>query len=299
MSLKSISNEALPWKVGNHQKPQLEDPKSHPYYYYNRFEPRESPCVSVSARPRNWYPSAQPRRPVDLSLTTDDIEGSRPRATAFVTKRQTNPLDPEYKLPSHSAPPNLTPPQLKGVNPTNFIADIKGTHPRRLHPENSRTQSLDVSSRKFRPLRGGGPDTLDVRDINSLDQRTCVSRNTDPLDPSYMVSLTNGTALQIGQPLPESKTTIMGIVSDSKPRKRMRDHPIPPLDPIEGSSPQRYVGVLKHSSLDDSPVFTRAPVTGSRAGSLTRGIVSKRVTNPLDPSYIFLDGKEGMHVTTF
>jgi len=291
MSLKSIANDVLPWRSDIHSKPPCDDPKSHPYYYYKAFAPRNAQEPSNSARPRTWYPMAQPRRPVDLSLTTDDIEGSRPRVTHFVTKRCTNPLDPEYKLSSHAAQAVPTVPQLKGAIPTNFIADIEGTHPRRLHREQVRAPSLTVSSRNFRPLRGGGLSSLDVRDINmSADSKTRVSRITDPLDPSYKVSAVNGTALQVSSQVPNGLSAVIGPIEDSKPLKRIRDNPIPPPDPIEGSSPQRYVGVLKHSSLGTFPALTRAPATGSRAGSLNRGIVSRRVTNPLDPCYTFLDG---------
>jgi hypothetical protein len=293
MSLQTIDNDMLPWKSCSKQLPRIDDPKSHPFYHYKCFGPRVPPTVGNSGRPRVWYPSSQFNRPVDLSLTTDDIEGSRPRVLSFVTKRSTNPLSPEYTLPSHQALPAVHPPSLKGALPTNYISDIDGTHPRLLHRERSRTQSCESSSRNMRRPRGGGVSSLDVRDINTPSPSRLCPRNTNPLDPSYVISATNHLAVESASSL--SPITI-GPIKDSKPRRRVPERFNAVRESIEGCSPQRYVGTLRHSSLDSVPPLTHAaPITGTVSGSLRRGFVSKRSTNPLEPAYTLLDGTIDIH----
>jgi hypothetical protein len=285
----------LPWKSSAHQLPRIDDPKSHPFYHYKCFAPRSTLPPTMSGRPRVWYPSAQANRPVDLSLTTDDIEGSRPRVFPFVTKRSTNPLTPDYTLPSHHALPPIHFPALKGTLPTNYVSDIDGTYPKVLHRLRSRTQSCETSSRYMRRPRGGGISRLDVRDINTPSPPRPGPRNTNPLDPSYVISATNGMAIESFS-TPGPSTITIGPIKDSKPSKRIPEQFNFCQERIEGSSPQRYVGTLKHSSLDSVPPLTHAaPITGTAPGSLRRGFVSKRSTNPLEPVYKLLDGTVDIH----
>jgi hypothetical protein len=292
MSLKTLPNDPLPWKVRPHSNLHIEDPKSHPFYHYHAFGPRLEIPLGASAKPHVWYPANKMNRPVDLSLTTDDIEGTKPRALHFATKRMTNPLDPEYHLPSNpvSNPEKIA--SLKGALPTNFTGDITGAHPRRLHVERSRSVDPETSSRRFSHPRANGKNTLDVNDINfPTPLRPLASRQTDPLDPVYVISAINSTALPTTTTINPAKSTV-GPIEGSKPRRRIAEHDHSSnTSPIEGSSPQRYVGTLKHSSTQSLPSpIGRVPATGTRSGSLKRGLVSRRITNPLDPLYTLLDG---------
>jgi hypothetical protein len=127
-----------------------------------------------------------------------------------------------------------------------------------------------------------------VRDINRSPTAEVRPRGTDPLDPVYLVSSLNGTALQ-GEN--QTSPVLLGPIEKSKPRPSIRSISVPPKDTPIGSSPQRYVGCLPHTSVGaGKPLYELAIPTGSRAGTLKRGMITRRNTNPLDPAYSLLDG---------
>jgi hypothetical protein len=240
------------------------------------------------------------RRPLDLSLSTEDIDGAKPRRKAFVTKRCTDPLNPEYKLPSYETAPVSARPEPVGFVPTNFIADIDKSGPRRLHKalEGSRL-TMDISDipytkphyrRTLRPIPADGlSNTLDVKDINQGSHRVAPSRVTNPLDPEYAVSNLNGII-----PCKTEKgvsPVVVGPIENSKPRvlHNVRAFNEPVI--LTGSRPQRYVGCIPHSSMETSTIpRPNVQPTGSRANTLHRGIKTRRCTNPLEPSYSLLNG---------
>ena len=247
---------------------------------------------------RHFYSTNGLNRPLDLSLTTEDIDGARPRRRCFTTNRCTDPLDPEYHLPSFKAAPPHEVPVPIGTIPTNFVADIVGPRRSRLRAVSS--GPLDVSDipyaqpshyRRFvRPLKEGPlTDTMAVQDINQGSGRILPPRGTDPLEPEYVISTKNTWKLSDETPTERLPITI-GPVEASKPRKLARKA-MPVQAVVEGSQPQRYIGRVPHSSIGDAYDTYRKPVpTGSGAGSLKRGIVTKRSVNPLDPNYSLLNG---------
>ena len=81
------------------------------------------PLRVAGQRSRTFYPE-NPRRPRDISLTTFDIDGARPKKTKHKGVRHTDPLQPEYILPScqENRPP--TPRRFSGRH-TNDISDIE------------------------------------------------------------------------------------------------------------------------------------------------------------------------------
>lgn len=248
--------------------------------------------------PRPIYPVIGLNRPLDLSLTTEDIDGAKSRKRAFTTKRCTDPLDPHYKLPSYEICPVAIKPEPVGTIPTNYVADIDRCHPRLIHrPRAVSLDTLDVSDipfaqpgyrrSQYRRISGRVPDQLSVQDINNGSSRALRARNTNPLDPVYILSTKDTWKGR------ESPSESIGPISESKPRLRVNNAlPVHSQGSIEGSSPQRFVGCLPHSSLGkgDHPIRAPAIPTGSRSGSLRRGLVTKRETNPLDPNYFLLDG---------
>lgn len=249
--------------------------------------------------PRTHYPQIGLNRPLDLSLTTEDIDGARPRRRAFTTKRCTDPLDPYYKLPSYEECPPVESPQPIGTIPTNYVGDIEKCHPRAVHRARAvSNDSLNISDipfakpgyRRSHHLRIATrfPDQLSVQDINEGGSRHLKARNTNPLDPVYEISTKN--TWKGGN---EGSGSI-GPIEMSKPRSRVNlSSPAHVQEKIEGSSPQRFVGCIAQSSLGECGI-TRPPAplpSGSRSGSLKRGVVTKRTTNPLDPNYCLLDGK--------
>ncbi len=58
------------------------------------------PAEKISAQ-RTYYPNVL-RRPRDLSLTTGDIYGTRPKKQGPKSKRRTDPLQPLYEMPGHA-----------------------------------------------------------------------------------------------------------------------------------------------------------------------------------------------------
>jgi len=235
-------------------------------------------------------------RPRDLSLTTEDIVGARPRVGVFVSNRHTNPLDPQYSLPAFKTIPTPGEHPLVGSIPTNFISDIPGTAPIKLHRSLSgdfdRFSNLDIRNSRPKQLirqskKSGSFDPLDVSDINHrVDFPLPRPRNTNPLEPVYVVPEWNGVLS------PTNSSMTIGPIPDSKPSKLIPETRHEKLPPIEKNSPQRYVGIVPHSSLQKEPVITRAIPTGSRASTLKKGVVSRRQTHPLSPDYVLLDGRK-------
>ena len=146
--------------------------------------------------------------------------------------------------------------------------------------------------RNIRPVPISGlSNPLDVRDINRGDRQMLNPRRTNPLDPVYTVSTKNGMAVP-GTVGGDSSPATIGDIADSKPRKLIRNLSVPACAPIDKSTPQRYVGCLPHSSVGAGGILRPGGMpTGSRVGSLKRGLVTKRAVDPLDPNYRLLDGQ--------
>ena len=250
-------------------------------------------------RPRSLYPSHGLNRPLDLSLTTEDIDGARSRKRSFTTKRCTDPLEPVYKLPSFQPPPILVPPEPVGTLPTNWTADISGSRPRILHRAiQGKISNLDVSDiagtqssccpRKERSVHGSTKtDSLDVYDINAGSYRGHRTRSVNPLDPVYLISNVSNWTSQRAEP------SFIGPIEKSRPRQLIPTKSTETRGDVTGSHPQRFVGRLPNSSTGEPKIqlWEKPLPTASVHGSLKKGIVTKRITDPLDPGYHMLDGK--------
>ena len=249
---------------------------------------------------RSFYGANGLNRPLDMSLTTEDIEGARPRKRSFTTNRCTDPLDPVYHLPSYTAPPPAQVRAPVGTIPTNYVADIPFSRPKPAHVRTISLDSLNVTDIEYaqpshyrrcvRPLLGEGlTNSMNVSDINAGDHHRIAARGTNPLEPQYLVSTKNMWKASGGVPT-SRPPMLIGDVEASKPRRLERAY-VPPHEEVEGSHPQRFIGRVPHSSIGDAYDTYRKPVpTGSGAGSLKRGIVTKRSINPLDPNYSLLTG---------
>jgi hypothetical protein len=239
----------------------------------------------------------QHNRPLDLSLTTEDIDGARSRKKGFVTKRCTDPLDPLYALPTCTPPPAVMIPELIGGLPTNFTADIDGSAPRKLFRAMSQPRDpLDISdiemsqnsksSLRLRRISKRPSNSLDVADINLDGNRKLAFRGTNPLDPEYAISTKS-----MWNPTSGTGPIRIGPIEKARPKIVKSREPSPKV-PVTGANPQRYVGQLRHSSVGPCSINIEAkPLpTASGSGTLKKGIVTNRSVNPLDPNYLLLDG---------
>jgi hypothetical protein len=98
---------------------------------------------------------------------------------------------------------------------------------------------------------------------------------------------------------------VIGEVPQSKPRKLQWDNGEPHFslltEDIAGSQPQRWVGSVPFNIYDPpekKPIISfhePQDIPGTQVGSLRKGIVTGRMTNPLNPRYTMLDGPAKMH----
>lgn len=272
-------------------------------------------------RARTYY-APMDRRPRDLSLTTADIEYAQSKASKFRGNRHTDPICPNYELPSTHMRP-ITPPRWNGRH-THDVSDIEKCHPKVRIPTRNYVRdpndasdieyaSANYQERVHRRTRGGKPDiTMNVKDINQTKKLHYAPRQTCPLDPQYKVSTTATTSLhtkyneELGRSdvnLHSKEGEIHGHVHGSKPRKLQWDNGEPQFslmrEDIAGTVPQRWIGSVPINIYDPpevKPVISHHDphdIPGAQVGTLKKGIEGSRragSTNPLNPRYKMLDG---------
>jgi hypothetical protein len=131
------------------------------------------------------------RTPVDI-MSVSDIQGSAPRIHRNLphSHRHTNPLMPEYQLPSKEPIPPL---EVKFVYDGTNFDDIPGVHPRSLKstkPPKDVLKLSDIPGARPRPrvryAERPPKDILAVTDINN-DGKWRTARRIDPLNPVYRI----------------------------------------------------------------------------------------------------------------
>eukprot|EP00413_Alexandrium_margalefii_P004906 CAMPEP_0204521540 /NCGR_PEP_ID=MMETSP0661-20131031/5839_1 /ASSEMBLY_ACC=CAM_ASM_000606 /TAXON_ID=109239 /ORGANISM="Alexandrium margalefi, Strain AMGDE01CS-322" /LENGTH=240 /DNA_ID=CAMNT_0051527143 /DNA_START=48 /DNA_END=767 /DNA_ORIENTATION=+ len=150
--------------------------------------------VHAGGRARTYY-APMDRRPRDMSLTTADVEYAQPRVASTKGNRHTDPVCPQYELPSSFQRPP-TPPRFNGRH-TNDISDIEHSRPKVRHPERrcardpNEVRDIEYASANYQermlrhPPRPRADRSLDVRDI--LEEKRLPPRDTNPLEPMYRV----------------------------------------------------------------------------------------------------------------
>jgi hypothetical protein len=122
-------------------------------------------------------------------MKVSDIQGAQPRICRNLphSDRHTNPLNPEYQLPTkEEAPPPVPPFIYDGFN----FDDIPGVHPKSYKtdkPPRDILATSDISGASPRRLVGNynrGNRNIDVSDING-DGKFRSRRSTNPLNPEY------------------------------------------------------------------------------------------------------------------
>ena len=216
------------------------------------------------------------------SLSTKDIDKAFPSKVGFQTKRiGTNPLNPVYKLPDYEIRP-FTPPKF--IRDHTNISDIEGTKPEIYYKWKTRDgiNVHDIQGAKPRPEKNiTKADLMDPRDINRGESHT-YTRLTNPLMPEYLCRDETGAVVSIGH------------VQGSLPKKMVNTASIPHnrhLDnrDIEGSTPGTVglgtVGKRERNYV--KKIVDSADIEGAQSGSLKKGITTVRITNPLEPKYIW------------
>lgn len=273
----------------------------------------------VGSRARTYYPMMD-RRPRDLSLTTADIELAQARAARKRSNRHTDPVAPNYQMPSCDIR-EATPPRFNGRH-TNDISDIEMSCPKRVIPDRNYQRNpndasdIEYASANYKETmarqtrRERGQDrSLNVKDI--MDEKRAPLRNTNPLDPEYQVPTRRTTSLHAtfneerGIPNPDREQEHVGPVHGSKPRKLHWDNGEPQFsllrEDIAGTVPQRWVGAVPANIYDPPEVRPMVSfhdphdIPGAQVGSLRKGIEgsTSRQCNPLNPRYPMLDGYGG------
>ena len=226
------------------------------------------------------YPLKKP----EYNLSNKDIEKSSPSAVHFKSKRNTNPLQPKYKLPKDEPYPPYVP---KFIGDSIDIKDIDGSSPGKkiyIKKNESLSEKLNQiigSHPKIPYLRKSVGSTkynyLDYSDVNNFIFKT--RRHTNALDPIYIFKKEN-----------EEKSNFFGPIEKSKPDSKYPYYYKPALnlklDDIKGSNPGSTNYIKKFSGKNFELYNSDIPKTN--ASSLKKGITTNRCTNPLNPKYQYL-----------
>ena len=228
------------------------------------------------------YPLNRP----EFNLTNKDIEKSSPQMKHLKTKRCTNPLEPRYTLPKVEEYP---PSQPKFIRDAIDIKDIQGARPQKYFQwktretfpinnhgiEGSKTKETYIRKR----LGNTKYDYIDYSDLTIDIFKT--RRNTNPLDPVYGFKK-NKDIFKYG-PIEKSKPMTQ-YPYFYQPSLNLK------LNDIKGTNIGSKNRINKFTG--NNYELTTQDIPGCCVGSLKKGIVTKRCTNPLNPDYQFLGAKE-------
>ena len=228
------------------------------------------------------YPLNKP----EFNLTNKDIEKSSPQMKHLKTNRCTNPLEPKYTLPKVEEYPPSVP---KFIRDSIDIKDISGARPQKYFQwktretfpinnhgiEGSKTKESYVRKR----LGNNKYDYIDYSDLTIDIFKT--RRNTNPLDPVYGFKK-NQDIFKYG-PIEKSKPMTQ-YPYFYQPSLNLK------LNDIKGTNIGSKNRINKFTG--NNYELTTQDIPGCCVGSLKKGIVTKRCTNPLNPNYQFLGEKE-------
>lgn len=222
----------------------------------------------------------------EYNLTNKDIEGSSPNVKEFSTVRCTNPLQPKYQLPKCEEYPPEFP---RFIRDQISIKDIEGASPHKCSRWKTREtfpldNGIEGSKTKEHYVRQSVGNTkyhfIDYSDLTVDIFKT--KRNTNPLYPLYSFKRETGTPYQYGH------------IEKSKPCTYYPYYYQPALglkiDDIKDTNPGSKNFISKFNGKNFQ--LNIADIEKSFSGSLKKGIVTKRCTNPLVPNYQYLGEKE-------
>ncbi len=211
----------------------------------------------------------------NFNLSNEDIEASRPSKCKLV--RHTNPLQPQYSLPKCEEIPIND--KTKFIRDPLYIGDIKTRIKRRdyfLRDTLNKDDLKETFPKKLFCKRKDNYNNLDYSDISKKNDKN--KRNINPLMPIYTWKYpVNNMRYNVG-PIDGNISNPFSLYKYINPFNLRNDD-------IEGSNPgsknvyKRFKGSNSCLNIGD--------ITGAIHGSLTRGIITKRVVNPVAPEYIY------------
>ena len=228
------------------------------------------------------YPLNKP----EYNLTNKDIEKSSPQMNHLKTKRCTNPLEPKYILPKvEEYPPDIP----KFIRDSIDIKDIAGARPQKYFQWKTRetfplnNHGIEGSKTKETYIRKNLGSMkyhyIDYSDLTIDIFKT--RRNTNPLDPIYGFKK-------------NEEIFKYGPIEKSKPQTQYPYFYQPALnlklDDIKGTNIGSKNRINKFNG--NNFELTTHDIKGCNVGSLKKGIVTQRCTNPLMPKYQFPGAKE-------
>ena len=220
-----------------------------------------------------------------LGYTNTDIPGSQAKPYSFRTSRCVDPNDPSYNLASVEVKPP-TPPKF--LRDQIDVSDIDGAAPgvsRNFAPRDNMT-TMDIPGAQAgwipRHKRRTGPprDNINYGDVMTEGFRT--QRRTNPLDPVHSIHgvIIKDTEKQKPRPLPpnigQDFNLTTGDIEGAYP---------------EWKAPHHIDGGFKERGRKEFRIINKTDdIKGAMADSKHNYIFTKRVTNPLQPRYVGLDG---------
>lgn len=219
----------------------------------------------------------------EYNLSNADIEKTTSNMGHLNTARCTNPLEPKYTLPKVE---ELPPDEPKFIRDNIDNKDIDGAIPKKKYPWKTRetfpinNHDIKDSKPKKPYIRNTSYNNIDYSDLTTDIFKT--KRQTNPLDPLYEIKYKNG------------EHYYHGMIEKSKPQTYYPyQHPDPfglKVDDIHGSRPGSLNKMSKFTGCNFN--LTTRDVVGGYSGTLKRGIVTKRQTNPVDPIYKYIGDYE-------
>ena len=218
----------------------------------------------------------------EYNLSNSDIDYSNPQCVNTKIKRHLNPLQPKYQLPKGNPYPPYEPKFLKdSIN----VDDIEGAKPKKIIGRMLTRDTMNINDIKDswpkRPyIRKSKYEYIDYNDVTNTDFKS--SRNTNPLDPFYVMKFVDGSKSKFGP------------IEKSKPHTDYQyKFKIPfnlKVDDIEGSNIGSKNKIKKFISKNFC--YDISDIKGAKSGTLLKGIYTERKTNPLCPKYKYPGNEE-------
>eukprot|EP00761_Pharyngomonas_kirbyi_P007084 gb/GECH01007093.1/.p1 GENE.gb/GECH01007093.1/~~gb/GECH01007093.1/.p1 ORF type:complete len:430 (+),score=113.73 gb/GECH01007093.1/:1-1290(+) len=231
------------------------------------------------------------KKPNNRIVRNDDIELSYPKNKGFKTNRVVDPLTPDYPLPSYKE--EYVPPPPFKRDPLR-IDDIEGTRPAKgIYSKPFRRDTLDCSDININTpsKRKTISDPLKTDDITKGKFKT--RRVTDPMNPSYKIYTRKFKDTEI-TPSQSFETVNIEPVNSKPPSKLERIQTHQPYSLRTDDIPHMRRKETHHvdwcfpehrrqyRKINDLQGIDGASPSGKHSTFKT---VSKRVTDPLNPSY--------------